>query len=77
MTPAGFNNIEQPIIDFDSRFKDNSNILKETDINNNQQVYLNDQTEQIVEQTSQTGKNQMKLMSKEKKNQKKLNQNNM
>jgi hypothetical protein len=64
MTPARFNNTE---LDLDSRFKDNSNILKEMDINNNQHAYLNDQTEQIVEQTSQTGKNQMKLMSKEKK----------
>jgi hypothetical protein len=36
MAPAEFNNTERPIIDLDSGFKDNTNILKEIDFNNNQ-----------------------------------------
>ncbi|PKY63091.1 hypothetical protein RhiirA4_491566, partial [Rhizophagus irregularis] len=69
-----FNNTERPIIDLDSGFKDNTNILKEMDFNNNQQVYLNDQSEQITEQTNQMEKKQKKLTLKEKKKQEEIEQ---
>ncbi|PKY62329.1 hypothetical protein RhiirA4_488620, partial [Rhizophagus irregularis] len=72
--PAEFNNTERPIIDLDSGFKDNTNILKEMDFNNNQQVYLNDQSEQITEQTNQMEKKQKKLTLKEKKKQEEIEQ---
>ena len=44
------------------------------DFNNNQQVYLNDQSEQITEQTSQMEKKQKKLTLKEKKKQEEIEQ---